>query len=422
MKTNNNSMAMKYFMIAIATLTTVVYLIPYSCQDFYNHFLESFNITDGQAGKLVSFFGLTATPGYFIGGWLADKFNAKKLVVLSAISTAAVGFIVSFSTSFDFLLVLYFIFGITTTCLHWSAFLKVIKSIGDENEQGRLYGFFNGMYGVLGLTITYFVLALISTWMVGAGFRGGIRVYSIISLIAGVLTLLFVKYDESKLVDLGEDKVDFRLIGKALKMPFTWYLGLFTLGYFIIRSTVPYLNPFMTDVFGVSMGTAVFLTSTLRSGVNIIAGPIGGTLIDKAKGSTKVAVTGALGVIVMTLTLIMVPRQSDKIVLLIAVCVIMMIFSYITSSTMYTPVTEAKIPFKYVGTVLGIASAMGYSADIWLYRVCGNWLDTLGNAGYTNIWLLQAFGGLMMIACALLLARVYRKAKGSSEQREEEAA
>ena len=85
------SLRTKYIWVAVITMSTIVYLIPYTYLDFYNPFLEAFQITDGQSGKIMTFFGLTAAPGYFIGGWLADKFNPKKLVVVSTFPHHATG-------------------------------------------------------------------------------------------------------------------------------------------------------------------------------------------------------------------------------------------------------------------------------------------------------------------------------------------
>lgn len=402
----------KYIWISITTFTTVVYFIPYACNDFYNHFLEAYGVTDGQLGKLLSFFGITATLGYLVGGWFADRFNPKMLVVLSAISTSVVGFIVAISSSFELLKVLYFIFGITTTCMHWSAFLKLIKSIGDDDEQGRLFGFYNFMYGAFGIACTYLILGMMETSLAQYGFRGGMILYCIISLASGIATWIFVPYDMSKNVESSDDeKINFKYVVTALKMPITWYLGFFTLGYFFIRSTIPYLNPYMTDGFGISIGIAALLTNTLRSGMNLVAGPIGGTMIDKFKSSTPVVIIGSIGTMIFTIALIFVPQSRDAIALLMGVCVILTLFSYVNSTALYTPVTEAKVPFKLVGTVLGIASAIGYSSDIWLYNLCGSWLDNYGMDGYRNIWLLQCAGAVMMLIMGLFMARCYKKAK-----------
>ena len=383
-------MAYKYLMILIATCTTVVYFIPYACNDFYNHFIDTYHITYGQAGDLLTFFGITAVIGYFIGGWVADKFNPKMLVVWSAILTGLAGTVVAFSTSFTILKIMYFLFGITSTCMHWSAFLKVIKNIGEDDEQGKLFGFYNFSYGLFGIVVF------------------------------GILTWIFVPYDEekAKAKEGADDKIDLKLIGKVLKMPITWYLGLFTLGYFLVRSTVPYLNPYMTDAFGVSIGIAALVTNTLRSGMNLIAGPVGGFFIDRLKSSTKVVMVGGIGTLLFTIVLMLVPQQHNMIILLITVCIILLLFSYVNSTALYTPVTEARVPFKYVGTVLGVASAIGYSSDIWLYNLCGTWLDNNGNAGYSYIWLLQAFGAIMMIVMGLLLAATYKKVRKNGNQTE----
>ena len=418
MTIKKDSMIYKYIMILIATCTTVVYFIPYACYDFYNHFLETYNITDGQAGELLSFFGITAVIGYFIGGWIADRFNPKSLVVMSAVLTAAAGTVVAFSSSFTVLKIMYFIFGITSTCMHWSAFLKLIKNIGSDEEQGRLFGFYNFAFGLIGVACTYLILGMMETALAKYEFRGGMMIYCVISIIFGILTWIFVPYDEEKAKsrESADDKIDLKLVGKVLKMPITWYLGLFTLGYFLIRSTIPYLNPYMTDAFGISVGVAALLTNTLRSGMNLVSGPIGGFFIDKLKSSTKVVMAGSLGTLVFTVVLMMVPQQHNMITQLMVTCVILLLFSYVNSTALYTPVTEAKVPFRYVGTVLGVASAIGYSSDIWLYNVCGSWLDAFGNAGYKYIWMLQGGGAVMMMITGLLMAGLYRKAQNSDEK------
>lgn len=407
----NASLKMKYVWVAVLTMTTIVYLLPYTYNDFYNHFLEAFHITDGQAGKVLTFFGLTATPGYFIGGWLADKFNPKRLVVISTLGTGLCGFWLSFCESYSMLMVIYFLFGITTTCMHWGAFLKMIKSWGTPEEQGRLFGVENSMFGAVGLISTYVILGLITFLFKDAGFRGGVQVYSAVTLITGIATWLYIPYDNEAKVDMGEDKIDFRVIGKVMKMPVAWYLGAFTWGYFMVRSTVPYLNPLMTDVYGIGIALAAFITTTLRSGMNMIFGPIGGYFIDKAGRSTPVVLFGGIATLCFTILIVFIPKRPDLFMLFLCVAILVTVSSYLNSSALYTPVTEARVPLKYVGTVLGFASTLGYSTDAWIYNVCGRWIDNYGDVAYNYIFILQAFGAVVMIASGLLLAKLYKKAQ-----------
>ena len=74
----------KFGVILLLTSTCLVYNLPYLSSTFYTQFLEAFNLSNTQAGMLITFFSLTATPGYLFGGMLADKFNPKKLIILSA--------------------------------------------------------------------------------------------------------------------------------------------------------------------------------------------------------------------------------------------------------------------------------------------------------------------------------------------------
>lgn len=404
----------KYVYIFILTLTQIIYLIPYLCYDFYNHFLETYQITDGQAGWLMTFFGAASIPGYLAGGWLSDKFNAKHMVVLSCFATAIVGFCLSYCHSFPMLVFLYFMLGVTSVCMHWTAFLKFIRSIGTKEEQGRLYGFSDIAYGCLNIGMAYGVLALLSTVLQDAGFRGAVQLYSAIAVVIGLITFFVIPYNPEQNLEDAEEKapkVTLATVVKVAKIPLTWYLGIFTLGFYIIRSSVSYINPYMTDVFGVDIAFAAGFAMTIRWGTRMVAGPLGGTIRDKMGRSTPVVMVGGIGATVFTIMLMMVPHNPKNFIYLAIFAALFVFFSSLLSNNMFTPVSEAGIPFAYSGTMLGIASAIGYSSDLWLYIVCGNFLDKFGNDGYTYIFGLQTAAGLMLIVSGILMARFYKKVK-----------
>lgn len=409
---SNNKMWKKYLTVFLLTFSWIVYLIPYLATDFYNQFLEAYKLTDGQLGTVITFFGLTATPGYFIGGWFADKFNAKKLVVLSCILTATVAIGVSLCKSYTMLMTLYLIMGFTSAGLHWSAHLKIIRSLGDDKEQGRLYGTADTAYGIFTILMTYGVLALLSSVLdkTGIGFRGVITIYAAISIVIGIAILFLVPFNPKKSDSVNEENINLALLGKVLKMPFTYYLGLFTLGFYIIRCIFPYINPHLTATFGISVTFATGFTMTARTGIKMISGPIGGLTRDKVGKSTPVVLFGSIGATIFAIIMAFIPNKPSFAVVFMIIAAIVVFFSGMTSPMLYTPVSEAKIPLEYTGTILGIASAIGYSADIWLYSLCGGWLDKFGNAAYSYIYGLMAFGGVLMFVMALLMKRYYPKA------------
>ncbi|QIB67899.1 MFS transporter [Aminipila butyrica] len=400
----------KYASVFLLTFSWIVYLIPYLATDFYNQFLEAYNLTDGELGKVITFFGLTATPGYFIGGWFADRFNAKKLVIASCLSTAAVAIAISMVHSYNLLIVLYLIMGFTSAGLHWSAHLKVIRSLGSDEEQGRLYGTADTAYGIFTILMTYGVLALLTTMLAtyGVGFRGAIIIYAVMAIVIGIAVLFVVPFDPKK--DVGEEEtIKLAHLGQVLKMPITYYLGLFTLGFYLIRCIIPYVNPHLTASFGISVTFATGFTMTARTGVKMISGPIGGSFRDKIGKSTPVVLVGAIGAIIFSLIMAFMPLGKSMAIPFMAIVVLVVFFSGMTSPMLYTPVSEAKIPLKYTGTILGVASAIGYSADIWLYSLCGGWLDKFGDSAYSYIYLMMAFGGVLMVVMGLLLKTCYPK-------------
>lgn len=405
------SVWIKYVSVFLLTFSWIVYLIPYLATDFYSQFLEAYGLTDGQLGKVITFFGLTATPGYFVGGWIADKFNSKKLVVISCISTAAVAIIISMIDSYNLLIFLYLVMGFTSAGLHWSAHLKIIRSLGDDEEQGKLYGAADTAYGIFTILMTYGVLALLTTILnsTGIGFRGAIVIYACISILIGILVAIVVPFDPREAEDEDDEKITLGLIKEVLKMPVTYYLGLFTVGYYLIRCIIPYINPHLSASFGISVTFATAFTMTARTGIKMFSGPLGGALRDKLGRSTPVAIIGGAGAMIFATILAFIPEGSKYALPVMIIAVIIVIFSGMTSPLLYTPVSEAKIPLKYSGTILGIASAIGYSADIWLYNLCGGWIDKMGTGAYRYIYLLMAFGGLLMVIFALLLKTCYPK-------------
>ncbi|MFR2856598.1 MAG: MFS transporter, partial [Hungatella sp.] len=47
---------------------------------FYSSFQTVFDLTNAQMGNLTAAYASLAVPGYLISGWVADKFNSKKLM------------------------------------------------------------------------------------------------------------------------------------------------------------------------------------------------------------------------------------------------------------------------------------------------------------------------------------------------------
>lgn len=61
-----------------------IYLLPYIRKTFQTSLEEVFQVSSTELGFLSSMFGILALIFYFPGGWLADRYSARRLLTLSA--------------------------------------------------------------------------------------------------------------------------------------------------------------------------------------------------------------------------------------------------------------------------------------------------------------------------------------------------
>ena len=145
----------KYLIIfIIASGTTVMYNLPYLKSTFYDPMREALGLSHQELGNLISMYGILATILYFPSGFLADKFSAKKLLSFSLIASGVLGFYFATFPSYGALLFIFAAWGVTTIFTFWAASVKVVRMLGDKDEQGKLFGFNEGLSGIAGIVVS----------------------------------------------------------------------------------------------------------------------------------------------------------------------------------------------------------------------------------------------------------------------------
>ncbi|MCB6992658.1 MFS transporter [bacterium 210820-DFI.6.37] len=393
----------KYIKVFIFTLSTLVFFLPQMSTFYYVFFLDAYGLTNAQAGTLLSVYGMTSLPAYLFGGLMADKFNAKKLIIISCFATGGLGILMTFVSSYYILLPIYVIFGFTTTFLQWSALCKIIRSMGSEREQGKLFGSMEMSNAIIGAACLYGVLAALGTLMETTGFKVVTSIFGILLIISGIL--ITVLCDDPS-AGIKTNDFDFKSVGKVLKHPVVWLNGFIVLGMYILNTSSSYISPYLSEVVGIPISLAVGLQIAAVYVFNAIFCPIGGAAIDRLHNTTPVLLTGAAVCVILVCALIVIgPTAAPG--LIIAVVLLFYIGFNTSKPCMYTPVPEGGVPIEITGTAVGIVSTIGYSSDIWLYTLCGTWLDKHGDAGYNRIWGL-IIAGMIISAIAGILFQLYK--------------
>jgi len=340
----------KFAVILLITSTCLVYNLPYLSNTFYTQFLETYGLTNEELGTLMTFFSLTATPGYLFGGLLADKFNPKKLLIISLLMTATLGYTMFFISGYYVLLACYFGFGISTTFIHWNAALKLIRIQANDDDQGNTFGVFEWCYALCSAFTSYGLLAALKYIN---SFKLASAIYATVLVFIAVLIVIFLKNENS--VNFANDNgFKLSMAGKALSHPVTWINGLIVMGMFIVVTGISYLNPYLSGVYGTSVEFGTSFSIMNKCIIRLLVVTIGGMLIDRWKTPKFMAIFMIfLGSSIVAM--IILPQDSGLMTVAVIIAFLIVIFLSTARSGMYTPIPEAKIPLTITGTAMASA-------------------------------------------------------------------
>lgn len=375
----------KYLTIfIIASGTTVMYSLPYLKSTFYDPMRLALGLDHQQLGNLLSVYGILATILYFFGGFMADKFSAKKLMSFSLVSTGLLGFYFATFPSYTMLLVIFALWGITTIFTFWAASMKVIRMLGDESVQGKLFGLNEGLSGIAGVVVSFIGLYLFEIFAdVTIGFKYVVWLYSGLSVLCGVLIMFIVK---EKKVE-GEKSASLKELVSAVKMPKAWLIGLIIFSTYMVFSSLTYLSPYLSDVFKISMALISALSIIRTYAIKMGASPVAGILVDKVGSSLKVLNIGFIAVAVCELLFLLLPRSESLVMVAVLNMIVLSIVLFGFRGIYFATVAESKIPIEKTGAVIGIASFIGFCPDAFFYTLVGGWIDK-GEQGYTYMFIL----------------------------------
>ena len=156
-------------MVGLIMAGEAIYALPFHVARFFRPtVLEVFELSNTELGAAQGVYGILAMIGYFLGGPLADRYPARKLLATSLWATAAGGLYMATLPDYRGSLVLWGFFGITTIVLFWAALIRAARDWGGHDEQGRAYGLLDSGRGLLAA-----LLASIAVVVFGMAFPDG---------------------------------------------------------------------------------------------------------------------------------------------------------------------------------------------------------------------------------------------------------
>ncbi|HBI8395072.1 TPA: MFS transporter [Clostridioides difficile] len=407
MESKNN---VKRFLIIfiLAFGTTAMYSLPYMKSSFYDPMQQALALSHTQIGNLLSLYGLVGMVSYFIGGWFADRFSVRKLITFSLIASGILGFYFPTFPSYSMILLIFVLWGFTTILTFFSASVKVVRMQGSESEQGRIFGFYEGLSGVSGTLISFIGLYFFGKFAeITVGFKYVVWLYSAASIICGIL--LFFLVEEKKDSGASDEGLSIKSLLKVVTMPKAWLIGLIIFSTYLVFSSLTYLSPYLSEVYVMPM-TLVSALSIIRTYViKMGASPVAGVITDKVGSSIRVMFVGFILMTVSTAAYLVIPKSTGFIWIAVINMIILSVILFGFRGIYFASVSESNISLETTGAVVGFASFIGFSPDAFYYTIAGNWLDKYGQTGYTYIFILSVVCAVIGIFATYALNKINKR-------------
>lgn len=402
-----------FTLLLLSFCGSIIYGLPYFRKYYYDDYMTLYNLNNFQMGLLGSAYGLLGLFSYALGGYLADRFAPKKLLIFSLIATGCGGLLHLYFTSLNALLIIYGIWGITSLLTFWPSLIKIVRSLANSKEQARAYGIFEGGRGVVGaihLAIATSIFGYFQTKSLASqGIEMVIVFYSLAPIISAIL-LFFLLKDK---VEEQSEKLKLQDLFILLKNSALWLIVAITFCTYFFNMSFYYFTPYASNIIGTSAVFAAILT-VLAQYIRPVSSTIGGFIAD-GYGKAKVMLIGfvMMGVGVMFLMLSSNLSGFLQMAILTSACVVVYVAMYSNFGIYYSLLSEGKIPMHLTGMAIGIVSTFGYLPEVFAPLLAGDLLDRYagvkGYHYYFSIMIIMAILGV--IFCTIWIKKYNKKEK-----------
>ncbi len=391
----------------------LIYRVPYLKTVFYDNMMSDFNLTNTQIGLLMTVYSLTKTALYIPGGIIADKFDNKKMILISTGMLAALTFWYAASPSFAVLRIIYFLLAVSNV-LFWVSFVKAVRLFGSENEQGSVFGYSEGIRAVAGLIINFAALGILGSYVNSVcPLRYVLIFYGVVYIVMGVLIAFLLPSDKEK----TNTATSFKDYINVLKVPSVWLVAILVLCAYSVQVAAEYTTTYLTTVFGMTAVVAGIIATIRSYGIGIFSAPIIGKISDKVGSYTTTLIGLFIIEIVFGAILIALPGKANLLILAIVVVLALATVYYAVRGVYYATMGEAGVPVAMTGTATGIISVIGYLPDSYENAILGNFLDKYpGVTGFRFVFgTVVLFAALGILAC-FIIKLVGKKNKAKAEK------
>jgi nitrate/nitrite transporter NarK len=368
-------------MFALIIAGEAIFLLPFILMRVFKPVIrDAFLISDAQIGEAQALYGLTAVVSYFFGGFIADKWEPKKLLSLSLLLTAIGGFWMALIPSIFTLKILYAFWGISTILLFWSSLIKATRHWGNKHNQGLSFGLLDGGRGFFAASIALFGASILTYFFPEKGieitFRNKVEtlqyIIGTITFIVFLVALLVwtvLPKDPLKVEAETAFQFNFKKAFSLMKKKKVIFHSLIIFCAYCSYKLTGVYGTYAKDVWQYSLEEATYFAVFIQF-LRPIAAISVGWIADKFIPS-KIIVPSFSILILASAILGFGFFNTQPVFLSFTIFIFMALGTYSLRGLYFAIIEETKTPIQMTGTLVGIISVVGFTPDIFMSLFIG---------------------------------------------------
>jgi nitrate/nitrite transporter NarK len=368
-------------MFALIIAGEAIFLLPFILMRVFKPIIrEAFVISDAQIGEAQALYGITAVISYFFGGFIADKWEPKKLLSLSLFLTAIGGFWMTMIPSIFTLKILYAFWGVSTILFFWASLIKATRHWGNKHNQGLSFGLLDGGRGFFAASIALFGASILTYFFPEKGieitFENKVEtlqyIIGTITCIVFLVALLVWKVlpkEETKFEIEKEFQFNFKKAFALMKQRKVIFHSVIIFCAYCSYKLTGVFGTYAKDIWNYSLEEATYFAVFIQF-IRPIAAISIGWIADKYIPS-KIIIPSFTILILGSALLGFEFFNQQPIYLSFIVFIFIALGTYSLRGLYFAIIEETKTPIQMTGTLVGIISVVGFTPDIFMSLFIG---------------------------------------------------
>lgn len=369
-----------------------IYKLGFMKDAFYVPMQEFMGLSHTQIGVAMSVAGWISTFSFLASILVVDRISKRILIPASLLGICVCGLFLSTFPSYPIFLAIYCLLAIFADMLYWPTMLKTVRLLGNEDEQGRMFGVLEAGRGLMDTIVAFCALGIFSALgSTAGGLRAAILFYSIVPGVIAIITFLLLDDDKKDAAVPEKAEAEQRTqsgegtILRALKNKNIWLVSFNVFFVYSVYCGLTYFIPFLSDVYLLPAALVGVYGIINQYALKMLGGPIGGFITDKVLHSATRYLSICFVIVAVALGIFSVlPHQSMSVILGMAITLSISALLFSMRAIFFAPMAEVQVPREITGSAMSIGSFVGYLPGAFMYAVYGGILDKVPGVPVTG--------------------------------------